>query len=334
MGPSGISPASSASIFQSTHPAWGGTTGLSLGSVFFCISIHPPRMGWDQILRRCQQTLPDFNPPTPHGSIHPPRMGWDQILRRCQQTLPDFNPPTPHGVGPPVSLLKLRYLIPFQSTHPAWGGTGEIGGATWKNRLFQSTHPAWGGTAFSKKFFDFIKISIHPPRMGWHFKNFVSKSSGPISIHPPRMGWDFRPPDKAGGYLFISIHPPRMGWDNSRSKRRVRNYHFNPPTPHGVGPSVPPQIWTKNDFNPPTPHGVGRSRMKDFGYLVLISIHPPRMGWDGRCYSVYDLRIRFQSTHPAWGGTAGRIGYIGFRWISIHPPRMGWDQNFWQNFVN
>ena len=115
VGPSGISPASSASIFQSTHPAWGGTTGLSLGSVFFCISIHPPRMGWDQ------------------------------ILRRCQQTLPDFNPPTPHGVGP--SLVTGRSKTKrFQSTHPAWGGTGRDYPLCGDRYRFQSTHPVWGGT--------------------------------------------------------------------------------------------------------------------------------------------------------------------------------------------
>ena len=36
-----------APIFQSTHPAWGGTLEqLSKGGVTN-ISIHPPRVGWD-----------------------------------------------------------------------------------------------------------------------------------------------------------------------------------------------------------------------------------------------------------------------------------------------
>ena len=80
------------SLFQSTHPVWGGTTegdpwalakanfnpptpcGVGLVLVFVAIaiasiSIHPPRVGWDS--ERFDFFLSTFI------SIHPPRVGWD-----------------------------------------------------------------------------------------------------------------------------------------------------------------------------------------------------------------------------------------------------------------
>ena len=82
-------------LFQSTHPAWGGTPSLFSAILCNSISIHPPRMGWDGIKVENGLIKDYFNPPTPHGvgrtvtltvdglkaiSIHPPRMGWDAML--------------------------------------------------------------------------------------------------------------------------------------------------------------------------------------------------------------------------------------------------------------
>ena len=103
------------------------------------------------------------------------------------------------------------------------------------------------------------------------------------------------------------------------------------------------------DFNPPTPHGVGlrglvRYRLElprisihppRMGWDLqkglqgatekYISIHPPRMGWDGSTKPGEKRKKRFQSTHPAWGGTRQVYQCRAWRRISIHPPRMGWD---------
>ena len=78
--------------FQSTHPVWGGTPEVFFCAVQRCISIHPPRVGWDKDDRGWwyADTI----------SIHPPRVGWD-------------------GSGDDMVLdMPL-----FQSTHPVWGGT-------------------------------------------------------------------------------------------------------------------------------------------------------------------------------------------------------------------
>ena len=146
--------------FQSTHPVWGGTGSISSKVTFSPISIHPPRVGWDIV--RFSSGIRLFN----------------------------FNPPTPCGVGP-VVFFTSRIAPSFQSTHPVWGGTDELG------HLF-CAHC----------------ISIHPPRVGWDGVTVRLSRADFISIHPPRVGWDL----KAGYFhdeVLISIHPPRVGWDTS-----------------------------------------------------------------------------------------------------------------------
>ena len=167
------------------------------------ISIHPPRVGWDQSLIYIKATCIDFNPPTPCGvglrdccnlyiscqfqsthpvwggtvvddvafadpniSIHPPRVGWDGHGHKPVVLVGDFNPPTPCGVGP---RFRHKTLLPLR---------------------FQSTHPVWGGTLLST------------------------------------LG---------GFFMSISIHPPRVGWDLSSLMRYSTLTNFNPPTPCGVG---------------------------------------------------------------------------------------------------
>ena len=36
-----------------------------------------------------------------------------------------------------------------------------------------------------------LKISIHPPRVGWDEHPAIGGQTISISIHPPRVGWDF-----------------------------------------------------------------------------------------------------------------------------------------------
>ena len=56
-------------IFQSTRPVWGGTLSIDQYTVNKPISIHPPRVGRDEL----QQTVVD----PLKISIHPPRVGRD-----------------------------------------------------------------------------------------------------------------------------------------------------------------------------------------------------------------------------------------------------------------
>ena len=167
--------------FQSTHPVRGGTSCKDGDMLSDDISIHPPRAGWDNLLklghglgihfnpptpcgvgpiRLITQKITDnnFNPPTPCGvgqpgknpknpvnsiSIHPPRAGWDSHATVSPLTRCNFNPPTPCGVGH-ANLSHINPSITFQSTHPVRGGT------------ISTTCPSFEPA-----------ISIHPPRAGW-----------------------------------------------------------------------------------------------------------------------------------------------------------------------
>ena len=147
--------------------------------------------------------------------------------------------------------------------------------------------------------------------------------------------YNFNPPTPCGVghgdfsqddiFDIISIHPPRVGWDPIVGKKSVIICDFNPPTPCGVGlllslyqsssllfQSTHP-VWGGTCsihlyyrlfiyFNPPTPCGVGLFTIPVIVIVALISIHPPRVGWD--------------AVAPADDG-----GVL----ISIHPPRVGWD---------
>ena len=88
------------------------------------------------------------------------------------------------------------------------------------------------------------------------------------------------------------------------------------------------------------------------GLVHLISIHPPRVGRDGRLSMGCTKHDLFQSTLPVWGGTCTRCYKnrvspdfnppspcgegppnqdldVPFFVISIHPPRVGRDRNCW-----
>ena len=213
-------------LFQSTHPVWGGTKMANNSCLWYTISIHPPRVGWD------------VDAPTGGGeewiSIHPPRVGWDLSI-------------------PPQEMLMPR----FQSTHPVWGGTS----------------PCCSGT-------DGCYISIHPPRVGWDIFSAEGCGVPIISIHPPRVGWD-ECVQRQSAEVEISIHPPRVGWDCPLLASLSRLPNFNPPTPCGVGLlscllNLPGQT-----FQSTHPVWGGTPRPLFSLCIEAISIHPPRVGWDG-----------------------------------------------------
>ena len=145
---------------------------------------------------------------------------------------------------------------------------------------FPSTHPVWGGTPGSHG--DMVRPvfqSTHPV-WGGTSALIVRCISRRISIHPPRVGWDA---------------------------------------------TVPHELINHTDFNPPTPCGVGLDYLTTNTTKGSISIHPPRVGWDklsiadpigkvnfnpptpcgvGLWLAIFVIWIiRFQSTHPVWGGT-------------------------------
>ena len=95
--------------------------------------------------------------------------------------------------------------------------------------------------------------------------------------------------------------------------------NFNPPTPRGVGQYHAQSEWQEADFNPPTPRGVGRLGQSASLKEVIISIHPPREGWDpSSTYCPYGF-FGFQSTHTARGGTSYHL-WARLKTSDFNPP--------------
>ena len=189
------------------------------------ISIHPPRVGWDQSRSSRARTRRYFNPPTPCG-----------VGRRVdnkQRGKQYFNPPTPCGVGR-LATCKMVRPRRFQSTHPVWGGTSVVGFPA-EIFQFQSTHPVWGGTAGKRSQRRREQISIHPPRVGWD-NSVLNALSASRNFNPPTpcgVGPDVnRLTSRRRG--FQSTHPVWGGTRNCYFRERPAGY-FNPPTPCGVG---------------------------------------------------------------------------------------------------
>ena len=153
--------------------------------------------------------------------------------------------------------------------------------------------------------------------------------SAVISIHPPRVGWDGRHSARLGVDM-ISIHPPRVGWDLRGLQAGPDRPDFNPPTPCGVGPAragLRPSLrqfqsthpvwggtpdsrwrsWRQKQFQSTHPVWGGTDLERMTSSDGRISIHPPRVGWDGAAPIFAPRKERFQSTHPVWGGTGLRL---------------------------
>ena len=170
--------------------------------------------------------------------------------------------------------------------------------------------------------------------------------------HPPGRGGHFNPPTPCGvgpcqssfpihSATFQSTHPVWGGTPTALATVSSAS-NFNPPTPCGVGPRLRRLRGKRHYFNPPTPCGVGRSLATKTVWDYVISIHPPRVGWDmagyipGLAVEYFNpptpcgvgLRFMpsiaaqrsFQSTHPVWGGTMdGDYIHLSTEFQSTHP---------------
>ena len=131
------------------------------------------------------------------------------------------------------------------------------------------------------------------------------------------------PPPAAPDHRFQSTHPVRGGTYRQQADAEAKIFQSTHPVRGGT-------IITINNQQYP-----------------IISIHPPREGWDNESRHHTNHTNQFQSTHPVRGGT--RVGRDYYRldifqsthpvrggtlqdrylqrtvYISIHPPREGWD---------
>ena len=293
-------------LFQSTHRVWGGTSWqrrrIFTNPPFL---LHPPRVGWDEELDAESGRAVRI-------SIHPPRCGVGPgESYEVAGTGRNFNPPTPCGVGR-VSGSEDPHSSRFQIP----------------------PHPVWGGTTTVTLLYQFVCISIHPPRVG--LGNRDSRNLEPTNMHhfkshPPRVGWDdtevtisaspdefqCHPPGAGGDefpfnlYGFIQLnggfatHPRRVGWDSGCSSRIFKRQAFGSTHPVRGGTwNVWPtkKLETISDCHPPV--WAGPVRQNAFLHGVAISIRPHPCGVGACCLApTLTVVLAFQSTHPVWGGT-------------------------------
>ena len=190
-------------VFQSTHPVWDATLQPTDYAACGHISIHASRMG-------CDQTIDDYGAFV-EISIHASRMGCDRSVDGTGIAVPDFNPRIPYGMRLKIADKSFT-VTEFQSTHPVWDATRDLGRlirryANFNPRIpygmrqvtldwacgtdeFQSTHPVWDATAGAVAITPRWIISIHASRMGCDGFQGRDQPSRGISIHASRMGCD------------------------------------------------------------------------------------------------------------------------------------------------
>ena len=78
--------------------------------------------------------------------------------------------------------------------------------------MFQFTHPVWGATITDILAYLSTSVSIHAPRVGCDYVNYIKEFFGVVSIHAPRVGCDIVKITIVIDEQ-VSIHAPRVGCD-------------------------------------------------------------------------------------------------------------------------
>ena len=193
----------SASVFQSTRPAWGATA-ATLNTACTRASFQSTRPAWGATLYVAvdRNSAEMFQSTRPRGarllnriecamhivvSIHAPRVGRDCF----RQTWP------------------VRCTA-FQSTRPAWGATGYPKADY--SRVAVSIHaPAWGATSAALHRPEANFVSIHAPRVGRDDAHIECDECAGCFNPRARVGRDQRRAAGEQGTRQVSIHAPAWG---------------------------------------------------------------------------------------------------------------------------
>ena len=117
-----------------------------------------------------------------------------------------------------------------------------------------------------------------------------------------------------------------MGWDGDTVRDDNTGENFNPPTPCGVGRAFPYRLQADAAFQSTHPVWGGTTApLRRIWYAVFQSTHPV---WGGTDAPGRHTGLPVISIHPPRvGWDLCGASFLSARWgISIHPPRVGWDQ--------
>ena len=272
--------------------------------------------------RRCVAALDlGFNPRSPHGerpNVIAPAADDFCVSIHAPRTGSDLTARTQRTATGAVSIHAPRTGSDWAVVYPCQFG-----------RKFQSTLPARGATQELAERMILQRVSIHAPRTGSDVQHRAFRRR-----HPQ----------------FQSTLPAR-GATGAASSSPGSKTCFNPRSPHGERPACVSSRYSEPYFNPRSPHGERQDFFGSHVFFLLISIHAPRTGSDGRWkmiqgrYYYFNPRSphgerqspgrtpggshdRFQSTLPARGATGVGAVRGGKRGISIHAPRTGSDSRW------
>ena len=190
--------------FQSTLPARGATRSTAWICRASSISIHAPRTGSDSAPGCGTLSTNYFNPRSPHGerlnssAVMPETVAFQSTLpARGATLLPHpvcvrpayFNPRSPHGER--HGRAGRRTVQPGISIHaPRTGSDALQSTVRFGCDLFQSTLPARGATLYNWGMagYDIFQSTL-PARGATRFFG-IYKAANKISIHAPRTGSD------------------------------------------------------------------------------------------------------------------------------------------------
>ena len=146
-----------------------------------------------------------------------------------------------------------------------------------------------------------------------------------ISIHAPRMESDFVVYDCQTGFTKFQSTLP-AGGATITDFIIYQSFLFQSTLPAGGATfHFRCVCWWILHFNPRSPQGERRSDVSTKRPYMIISIHAPRRGSDGRIQLKSKDEMKFQSTLPAGGATLWQKRIEEELKISIHAPRRGSD---------
>ena len=248
------------SLFQSTLPARGATKWKYVYTYSEKISIHAPRTGSDEHLRR-YIILCDI-------SIHAPRTGSDDAIIDYQSAgFTDFNPRSPHGERHSL-LTGLQSENEISIHAPRTGSDNQTFLLVNVTCRFQSTLPARGATC----------RDCRGKRRGGYFN--------PRSPHGERH-WKKSARNRQNHFNPRSPHGERPGW----CALAILPRYFNPRSPHGERRIVALAIsFHFIHFNPRSPHGERQGfKFRGIDDVIFQSTLPARgatglqVPWHRRC---------------------------------------------------
>ena len=259
-------------LFQSTLPLRGATLDGSERGFLGVISIHAPLAGSDRRPPARASSPRNFNPRSPCGERRPGRSS-----RRPRH---DFNPRSPCGERP--NRHDVDYMRKaFQSTLPLRGATVAYGLRIHFLRYFNPRSPCGERLGLALTVRVLSNFNPRSPCGERRFDHALSLPSRLFQSTLPLRGATLMLSMEAL-ILSISIHAPLAGSDAPPAWYSARPSYFNPRSPCGERLYVQHADWDDPLFQSTLPLRGATLPVSDSTRSVLISIHAPLAGSDGR----------------------------------------------------